>query len=159
MQWSEILADPSLQDLPFKIESNRFGQVVMSPGSNEHARIQGHLAGYLLEWKKEGAVLTECSVETAEGVKVPDVAWASRSFMEEQAGRTPFTRAPEICAEVVSPSSTDEEIREKVALYLASGAHEVWAVGLDGERQVFSGGEVFSESKIAPSVIDRAFAE
>ena len=30
MQWAEVLRDPSLQDLPYKIELNEWGQVVMS---------------------------------------------------------------------------------------------------------------------------------
>ena len=30
MQWAEVLQDPSLQDLPYKIELNEWGQVVMS---------------------------------------------------------------------------------------------------------------------------------
>ncbi len=39
MQWSEVLEDKSLRDLPFKIETNRYGQIVMTPVSNEHRLI------------------------------------------------------------------------------------------------------------------------
>ena len=31
MKWQEVLEDKSLQDLTYKIELNRWGQIVMSP--------------------------------------------------------------------------------------------------------------------------------
>ena len=34
MQWQEVIAHPSLQDLPFKIELNEYGKIEMSPASN-----------------------------------------------------------------------------------------------------------------------------
>ncbi len=40
MDWTEVCQDRSLQDLPFKIELNEWGQVVMSPASNRHGRNQ-----------------------------------------------------------------------------------------------------------------------
>ncbi len=30
MNWAEVVAHPSLQDLPFKIETNENGQIVMT---------------------------------------------------------------------------------------------------------------------------------
>ena len=33
-RWDEALHDPSLQDLPYKIEINAWGKVEMSPASN-----------------------------------------------------------------------------------------------------------------------------
>lgn len=71
-----------------------------------------------------GEAITECSVLTEIGVRVPDVAWASRGFLESQQDCTPFTRAPEICVAVASPSSTAREIEDKVRAYLAAGARE-----------------------------------
>ena len=40
MQWSEVIDNPYLRNLPFKIELNQFGQVLMSPASNLHGSIQ-----------------------------------------------------------------------------------------------------------------------
>jgi len=31
MDWAEVLSNPFLQNLPFKIELNRFGTILMSP--------------------------------------------------------------------------------------------------------------------------------
>jgi hypothetical protein len=47
MEWSEVLANPFFRNAPFKVELNRFGQVLMSPISNAHGSIQADV-GYLL---------------------------------------------------------------------------------------------------------------
>ncbi|MGH8676484.1 MAG: Uma2 family endonuclease, partial [Burkholderiales bacterium] len=90
----------------------------------------------------DGEVISEASVLTAIGVRVPDVAWASRRFVETYGMTTPFPRAPEICVEIDSPSNTDEETSEKIQTYLAAGAEEVWFVSEEGRIRFFaSGGE------------------
>ena len=43
-RWDEVLRDPALQDLPYKIELNSWGKVEMSPASVRHARLQAELA-------------------------------------------------------------------------------------------------------------------
>jgi Uma2 family endonuclease len=126
MQWSEVIASPYLQNLPFKIELNRYGKIEMSPASNQHGRLQLFL-GSLLERKlKKGEAIAECSVETPEGVKDADVAWCSKEFIKQHGYETPYLHAPEICVEVVSPSNSKQEMNEKVKLYLDAGAIEVW---------------------------------
>lgn len=126
MEWSEVLDNPSLRDLPFKIELNKFGKLLMSPASNEHGRIQSRLAAALLNKLPNGEVITECSVQTSDGVKVADVAWLSEEFVDEFSFVTPYPKAPELCIEIVSPSNSKIEIQNKVDLYLAKGAIEVW---------------------------------
>ena len=126
LRWADVLNDKSLQDLPYKIELDARGRIVMTPASNQHARYQGKIAELLGPLARGGEVLTECSVETLDGIKVPDVAWASNAFVKKHHYETPFTQAPEICIEVVSPSNSSEEMNEKITLYLAKGAREVW---------------------------------
>lgn len=138
MEWSEVIHNPFLKDLPFKIELNKFGKLLMSPASNSHGRFQGRIAGLLWQGLPDGEVITECSVQTSEGVKVADVAWASAEFIAEFAYATPYPKAPEICVEIVSPSNSKLEISEKVDLYLAKGAKEVWVVYLDNRLEIFS---------------------
>jgi len=43
MEWAEVLSDPALKNLPFKIELNKFGKLLMSPASNQHGQIQAEL--------------------------------------------------------------------------------------------------------------------
>ncbi|EXJ14276.1 Uma2 family endonuclease [Imhoffiella purpurea] len=126
------------RDLPFKIELTRFGKILMSPASNQHGRIQGRLAGMLWSRHPEGEVIAECSIQTGDGVKVADVAWASSAFLEEFANLTPYPKAPELCAEIVSPSNSKAEIAEKVSLYLETGAQEVWVIYEDRHLEIFS---------------------
>ncbi len=144
MRWAEVLTDRSLKYLPYKIELDKWGNVVMSPASNRHGRIQGILFA-MLEKLAGGRALIECSVATPEGVKVADVAWCSDVFFDRHGYETPYSRAPEICVGVRSPSNSEEEMRFKTRLYLEAGAREMWIVfegggaryfGAEGERAV-----------------------
>ena len=132
LTWQDVINDKSLQDLPYKIELNRYGKVEMSPASNMHAIVQGELLHLIKTCLPGGIAIPGCSVQTSAGVKVPDVAWCSYRFFEVQGTQTPFPVAPEICVEVVSPSNSNVEMIEKTALYFATGAQEVWLVDLDG---------------------------
>ncbi|MDP2433362.1 MAG: Uma2 family endonuclease [Pseudomonadota bacterium] len=136
MQWAEVLSDKSLRDLPYKIELDKWGNLVMSPASNRHGRLQSVLAA-LLEKLPQGRTLIECSVATPEGVKVADVAWFSDAFFDRFGYETPYPRAPEICVEVRSPSNSEEELHFKTRLYLGAGAREVWIVLETGEARFF----------------------
>ena len=142
LRWAEVERDPALRDLPYKIELNLHGKIEMSPANNRHARLQGYIAGEFARQLGHGEVLTECPILTAIGVRVPDVAWASADFLATHGETTPFPRAPEICVEVLSPSNSDEEVRNKTHAYLAAGAREVWVVFDDGAVRYFdSNGE------------------
>jgi hypothetical protein len=47
-RWSELCRDPSLEDLPYKIELNAWGKIEMSPASNRPGRLQAEkTAAYL----------------------------------------------------------------------------------------------------------------
>lgn len=132
LRWEELLRDPSLQDLPYKIELNAWGKVEMSPASVHHAWLQAALTGVFTQQLRDGVTLTECPILTGIGVRVPDVVWASARFMREHRGLSPLPRAPEICVEIISRSNVEAEISEKTRAYLAAGAEEVWLVAENG---------------------------
>ncbi len=138
MEWTEVVNNPLLKDLPFKIELNKFGKILMTPASNQHGRIQSRIAANLINKLPSGEVITECSIQTSDGVKVAGVAWASDVFINSFAYQTPYPKAPEICIEIVSPSNSKMEISEKVDLYLAKGADEVWVVYDDARILTFT---------------------
>lgn len=147
MLWSEVLADESLKNLPYKIELNERGHIVMSPASNRHGFLQSELVWLLRSQLNSGRVITECSVDTPKGVKVANVAWCSDAFVEEQGEATPYITAPEICIEILSPSNSVKEMQDKVLLYLAKGAKEVWIVSDSGETVIYKAqGEVEKSS-------------
>lgn len=138
MEWSHVINDPLLRNLPFKIELNKWGQLLMSPASNRHGRLQFEVGKFIDQRKGSGKIVMECSIQTAEGVKVADLAWASDGFIERYGYDTPYRRAPEICVEIVSPSDSAGEIEEKVRLYLSKGAIEVWIVAEDGSTRYYT---------------------
>lgn len=152
MEWSEVIENPLLRNLPFKIELNKFGKLLMSPASNQHGQIQAEIVYQLRSQLPQGKVITECSIHTPAGVKVADVAWASDEFIEAFAYETPYLKAPEICIEIRSPSNSNEEISEKVDLYLAKGALEVWIIDSDTKISIFSHTGEIKNSVIVPGL-------
>jgi Uma2 family endonuclease len=131
-RWKELVRDPALQDLPYKIELNAWGKVEMSPASVRHAWLQAELAAQFKHQLKDGIPLTECPIVTDIGIRAPDVVWASAGFMNQHRGVSPLPCAPEICVEIVSRSNVAAEIAEKTRAYLAAGAQEVWLVAENG---------------------------
>jgi len=138
MDWASVIVNPYLQNLPFKIELNKWGKILMSPASNHHGILQSEAVYYLRRKLRGGRVIVECSIKTDDGVKVADVAWASDEFMQRNGEVTPYEEAPEICLEIVSPSNSREEMNEKIQLYLAKGAVEVWLCAADGSVTHFA---------------------
>ena len=138
MEWADVIANPLLKDLPFKIELNKWGGILMSPASNKRGRWQFKVGKILYQQQGPGEVITECSINTPEGVKVADVAWVSDEFIEKHGFNTPYNEAPQICVEIVSPSNLMAEMHEKIALYLAQGAKEVWLCDQEGKISYFS---------------------
>jgi len=131
-RWDELCRDPSLQDLPYKIEINAWGKIEMSPAGNRHGRLQADIAYELKRQLPNGVAMSECSILTRIGIRVADAAWASAGFMQAFGEITPYQRTPEICVEIISPSNSKAEIEEKTGAYLAAGAREVWIVSEDG---------------------------
>lgn len=138
MEWANIIDNPFLKDLPFKIELNKWGKILMSPANNNHGRLQYEVAARIDRYKHSGKIIMECSIQTSDGVKVADVAWASDAFIEKHGYETPYIKAPEICVEITSPSNAKGEIEEKVQLYLAKGAIEVWVVNESGDTTYYT---------------------
>jgi Uma2 family endonuclease len=132
LRWTEVINDPALRNLPYKCELNAWGKIEMSPASNRHGRMQALVASELLRQLAHGTVINEASILTDIGVRVPDVVWCSPEFFRLHREVTPYPKAPEICVEIVSPSNSVAELREKTRAYLAIGAKEVWQVSEDG---------------------------
>jgi Uma2 family endonuclease len=136
-RYRALCDDPCYANVPGKIELDVWGRMVMSPASNYHSALQALLVSKLAALG--GRVFAEASVVTSAGVLVADVAWASDDFMLAHQFETPYTRAPSLCIEVVSPSNSRKELREKLAAYLEAGAIEVWIVYPQSKRIEFHG--------------------
>ena len=137
-KWREVVDNPYLRDLPFKLELNEDGKVefAMSPATNRHSHWQFRI-GVMLERALGGEALVECSILTGKGVKIADVVWCSPVFLARHGYETPYPKAPELCIEVASPSNTTDELAKKTQLYLEAGAVEAWIVCEDGVVEVY----------------------
>jgi Uma2 family endonuclease len=126
-RWQAIVDDPLLSELPYKAETNRQKLILKRLDS-------------LLQ---SGEAFPEWALATSEGVKVPDVIWASDSRLHEmEKTGDPATLAPELCVEVMSESNDWDEVREKQSLYREGGADEVWVVEADGSVRFFADDEL-----------------
>ena len=149
-RWQEIVNDPLLSELPYKVETNNRGQIVLSPHTNRHTFQQKAVEKKLDELLPDGEAFQELAIATSGGTKQADVIWASEGRLDEMKETgDPTTLAPEICVEVLSSSNTVDEIREKRRLYFESGATEVWVVDDDG-RVRFFGQDQMEESEVVP---------
>jgi Uma2 family endonuclease len=136
-RWAEVLANPALADLPFRIETNAHGQLLMTlPASGEHSYRQSTII-LTLNRLLGGHPLPECPLSTIDGVKAADVGWYSESRFALVRGQDAFEQAPEVCVEVISASNTDSEMRQKKELYFEAGADEVWFCREDGRIEFY----------------------
>lgn len=127
-RWQEVLADTSLASLPHPIETNATGQIIVNPPpSGQHSYLQGQVI-VQLNTLLGNIVLPECPISTIDGVRAADVGWYSVERFEQVKNQLAFEIAPEICVEILSPSSTPAEIKHKKMLYFEAGAEEVWLV-------------------------------
>lgn len=148
VKWQELMENPFFRDVPYKVELNKFGQILMSPASNRHGILQNKVARAIENDKQSGVIVIECSILTSEGVRVADVAWLSDDFYQEFGETTPFPKAPEICVEIKSPANSKAEMEEKIRLYLEKGALEVWVVDENAKTSFHSHVGKISKSKL-----------
>jgi len=158
-RWAELVADPKLAELPNKIETDRDGDIIMSPpADSDHGDRQAQISHQLLSSRPKGRVVAECAVSTSEGTKVPDVAWVSEDHPQALERKVLAAYpAPDICIEILSPSNTVEEIARKKALYFEAGAKEVWICDLEGSLEFCSSSGVLLASNIFPQFPKRIY--
>ncbi len=139
MEWREVVEDPSLRDLPYKIETNEWGKIMMAPASYAHGVYQGEIEAWLRKLTKEGRVSPECPVKTSKGTKVADVAWVSPAFLKKHGiKKVELPESPEVVVEIESPSNSAAELEEKRLLYFEKGAKEFWLCDEDGHMRFFN---------------------
>ncbi|CAN2043523.1 putative restriction endonuclease domain-containing protein [Candidatus Magnetomoraceae bacterium gMMP-13] len=155
MNWQEVCENPVLRDLPFKIEMNGWGKILMSPAKNIHGIYQSKISHFLLLNMPKGEVITECGVQTSDNVKVADVAWISEKRFNMVKDETAYSIAPEICVEILSPGNTRKEMLQKQALYFKAGAIEFWTCSESGEMKFYNHDVEIKRSILIPDFPER----
>ncbi len=127
-RWDELGRDPEVRNWQGRIETDRYGRTIMYHYAEySHGGKQSEIVDLLNKHAPAGGKATvETPISTSEGIRVADVAWASRKRLVKIGGRAALKGAPEICVEVLSPSNKRGEIEEKRRLYFGAGAQEVW---------------------------------
>jgi len=121
-----------LPDCKDVLQELHWGQVVtVTRPKMRHSRLQYRLVE-LLRPKAEakGIVAAEVPFRALPeyDLRATDVAFVSQSRWDAADADDNLHGSPELVIEVLSPSNTKAEIREKAALYLSTGAHEFWVV-------------------------------
>jgi Uma2 family endonuclease len=156
-RWHEIVNTPALRDLPYKVETDTRGKIILSPHKARHSRQQRAVQKLFDRYLSGGETYPEYPIATTAGVKQADVVWVSPD-REEEMNRTgdPPTIAPEICVEVMSSTNTEDEMLAKAELYVEAGAEEVWVVSEDGRIRFFdTDGTELNASAFAAGCPDR----
>lgn len=140
-------------NLPFPWETNARGQIIMTPVNFGHSRHVGHLIRRIACVAPEWIIGPEPGIITSDGIKAPDVILASPAFDARHRDQDGYlTEAPEICVEVMSPSNSWPEMLDKMPLYFAVGAQEVWIVDTSGALSFFTPGNAKLEhSRLIPA--------
>ena len=94
MRWEEVCDHPDLQDVPFKIESNEKGEIIMNAVKVIHSLYQGEIECALRSLLNGGRALPECAIKTRKGTKVADVAWATSETLLKRSGMRWSALAP-----------------------------------------------------------------
>ena len=150
MNWQEVCEHPSLKDLPFKIELDEMGKIIMSPVKLYHSLFQGEIEFLLRSLLKNGKAIPECAIKTSKGTKVADVAWISLDLLIKIKHEFEASIAPEICIEIISGSNSKKEMIEKRALYFEAGAKEVWLCDENGDMSFFNTEQQLNQSELVP---------
>ncbi len=150
MKWQEVCENKELQNLPFKIELNKWGQIVMSPTKPKHSIYQGIIQELLNSLLDTGFAFPECAIATSDNVKVADVVWASDERLNIIENEDVASIAPEICVEIKTASNAVEEMETKKDLYLEAKAEEVWVCDKNGNLTFYNKQGKLDESLLVP---------
>lgn len=151
MTWQQVCEDKSLRNLPYKIELNRLGQIIMRPTRYKHGFFQSEIAALFKRLLPRGFAAVECAVETSDGTIVADVAWSSAERHKINEQEFSCTVAPEICVEVLSPTNDRGEMERKRALYFERGAMEFWTCDEIGYLNFFNRAGALERSVMCPA--------
>lgn len=150
-RWDDIIADPEFSRHHGLIETDSYGNLIMSPQPDgDHQKRSYRIARHFEDLLSGDGAVTERAILTDQGIKVPDVIWLPPSRAHEISGTTPIAPAPDICVEVRSPSNSQQEFAEKRAAYFRAGAKEVWLCDQNNKLEFFGPEGPIAKSRICP---------
>ena len=148
--WEDVCNNPLLARLPYHVEINREGHIVLSPHSRKHSKYQVDIIRWLDRLMPPGVVVPECAVKCQLGTPVADVAWFSPERDAACGEAFAAIVAPEVCIEVRSPGNSRREREEKRQDYFGVGTLECWFCDLTGAMRFYGPAGELERSKLCP---------
>ncbi|SMF95230.1 Putative restriction endonuclease [Methylomagnum ishizawai] len=152
MDWDHVWTDALLSDLPFKVELDQWGQIVMNPMKVRHVLMRNIISDQLKQVIAGYGKTLQClPVMTPENVKMPDVVWFSPERYEQMMHSEISPIMPEVCVEVLAPGENVERLLHKKDLYLRGGAVEFWLCDDTGKLSFYDDLDVLEYSRLIPA--------
>ncbi|MBV8901001.1 MAG: Uma2 family endonuclease [Verrucomicrobia bacterium] len=155
--WEGLAGDPKWNDVLEKVETDRDGNLIMSPPPRTRHRVrQQRISTLLNRLLPEGGSFTEGAVSTHQGTKVADVVW----YPGDRAGKIEDDDValpdfpPDLCAGVQSPRDKVADFEKKVVAYLDADVREVWLCDLKGKMSFYSPQGLLARSALCPGFPD-----
>jgi Uma2 family endonuclease len=106
--------------------------------TRKHGTVQANLLGLLIaHYKKQFRFISELTIELGEKTAVPDISIYDRFDIQwEEEEPAVMVEPPLVTIEIISPSQTLTEMRDKVRKYFAQGVKSCWIV--QPELQIIS---------------------
>ncbi len=126
-----------LPDREFRFELRHGEPIEVPPAIHQHKFTQQRLLRLLYEPAgRAGEIVMEMGFKIGErNWRIGDLAFVSRELWDAIPKRGYLERAPELVIEILSPSNTTAEMRDKRKLCLENGSLEFWIVD-DTQREV-----------------------
>ena len=150
MNWEQLCDDPALENIPYRVELARHGQLVMRPHRSYHSIFQSRLIRHLNRLMPGGEAMPECPIATKAGTVVADVAWAGEDKVRRNFDLPSWEESPDVVIEVLSPSNAEAEILKKRTAVFALGAAEFWLCSTKGRLEFFGPNGRISKSRLCP---------
>jgi Uma2 family endonuclease len=112
------------------------GEVIVMPGPGlEHGEIQGKVYFLIMSYLQQnriGRVMVESGTVTErdpDTVRGPDISFYSKDRLPLDMRVVGYhDKSPDLCVEVISPSNSKKELREKINEYFLAGVKMVWVI-------------------------------
>ena len=136
MTWEEFLAIPD-DGMEHDLIRGELRTRSMTRRDRHHSRTEARIAYLLEQWlesqsENRGLIVSgEAGFRLARNPDVGvgiDVAYVGADVANANEGSAYFEGPPILAVEILSPSDTQEEIDEKISLYLETGVPVIWVV-------------------------------
>jgi ABC-type polysaccharide/polyol phosphate transport system ATPase subunit len=139
LQQGRVVCDaPALEAADFYTEGlHLHGASHFGAGKNSFkSELIGGICALLARELPQGHVLVDVPVETADGIRMVDVAWISDSRRSVLAHYPAYSGAPEICVHLKTHETDDGELFKNRGLLYKVGANEHWICDMNKSLSV-----------------------